>query len=221
MREKVTINDVGPRDGLQNQPRVLAPVQRLELVQALIAAGLKNIEVGSFVSPRAVPAMAGAHEVVAGLPRVEGSCFSVLIPNLKGYELAVSAGATSVTMVVYGSEGFARKNANMGKREAEDATEEILRRAQEDGIRVAVTISVAFECPFDGPTDPAGVEEVAARFLALGWAAIFMTPAPWVSPMSLPHWNPEYADSTPASADWGAVLSLPGPPAMWQPKTWS
>lgn len=168
MSGAVTVNDVGPRDGLQNQARILTPVQRLELVQALIVAGLRNIEVGSFVSPRAVPAMAGAEAVVAGLPQVEGSCFSVLIPNLKGYELAVAAGARSVAMVLYGSEGMAQKNANMGKRRAEDVTGEILHRARQDGIRVTATIAVAFECPFDGPTDPAEVEEITARFLALG-----------------------------------------------------
>lgn len=168
MRETVTINDVGPRDGLQNQPRVLTPGQRLELVLALIEAGLKNIEVGSFVSPKAVPAMAGAAEVVAGLPPPEGSCYSVLIPNLKGYELAREAGALCVAMVLYGSDGMARKNVNMGKRQTEDVTADILQRARQDGIRVITTIAVAFECPFDGPTNPAEVERITAQFLQLG-----------------------------------------------------
>jgi len=168
MRETVIVNDVGPRDGLQNQPRTLPPAQRLELVEALIAAGLKHVEVGSFVSPKAVPAMAGAEQVVAGLPAIEGACFTVLIPNMKGYELASAAGACSVTMVLYGSEGMAQKNAKMGKRQAEAVTAEILQRAQQDGIRVSAAIATAFECPFDGPTDPEEVKRIASDFLQLG-----------------------------------------------------
>ncbi len=168
MREIVIINDVGPRDGLQNQPHMLAPQQRLELVRALIAAGVKHIEVGSFVSPRAVPAMAGAAEVLAGLPRDGGSRFTVLIPNMKGYELAQAAGATSVNMVLYASEGMAQKNANMGMLQAEQVTAAILQRARQGGIRVSAAIAVAFECPFDGPTDPAVVHRIVAQFLQLG-----------------------------------------------------
>ena len=168
MRETVTINDVGPRDGLQNQQRILTPQQRLELVRALIAAGVKHIEVGSFVSPRAVPAMAGAAEVLAGLPQDRDSRLTVLIPNMKGYELAQAAGATSVNMVLYASEGMARKNANMGMLQAEQVTADILHRARQDGIRVAAAIAVAFECPFDGPTDPAVVQRIVAQFLQLG-----------------------------------------------------
>ena len=168
MRETVTINDVGPRDGLQNQQRILTPQQRLELVKALVAAGVKHIEVGSFVSPRAVPAMAGAAEVLAGLPRDGDSRFTVLIPNMKGYELARAAGATSVNMVLYASEGMAKKNANMGMLQAEQVTADILHRARQEGIRVAAAIAVAFECPFDGPTDPAVVQRIVAQFLQLG-----------------------------------------------------
>jgi len=166
--EIVTINDVGPRDGLQNQPRLLAPQQRLELIRALIAAGLKHIEVGSFVSPRAVPAMAGAADVLAGLPQDGDACFTVLIPNMKGYELAHAAGASSVTMVVYASEGMAQKNANMGMLQAEQVTADILKRARQDGVRVSAAVAVAFECPFDGPTDPAQVQRIVAQFLELG-----------------------------------------------------
>jgi hydroxymethylglutaryl-CoA lyase len=168
MREAVVINDVGPRDGLQNQRRVLTPAQRRELVEALIAAGLKHIEVGSFVSPTAVPAMAGTEQVLAGLPAVADACYSVLIPNMKGYELAKAAGARNVTMVLYGSEGMAQKNANMGKQQAEEVTADILRRARQDGVRVSVAIAVAFECPFDGPTNPAEVERIIDEFLQLG-----------------------------------------------------
>ncbi|HMB59337.1 MAG TPA: hydroxymethylglutaryl-CoA lyase [Xanthomonadales bacterium] len=167
MGEKVVVNDVGPRDGLQNQARILSPEQRLELVEALIAAGMRHIEVGSFVSPRAVPAMAGAAEVMAGLKPSEGTRYSVLIPNMKGYELATAAGARSVLMVLYGSDGMAQKNANMSKLQAEVITADILERAHSDGVRVAAAVAVAYECPFDGPTDPAEVKRITRHFLDL------------------------------------------------------
>lgn len=166
MTEQVIVNDVGPRDGLQNQPKVLEPEQRVALVKALLDAGVRHIEAGAFVSPKAVPAMAGAAQVLAGIPDVAGAHYSVLIPNLKGYELAVEAGARQVAMVLYASDGMAQKNVNMSKRQAEQDTTAILERARKDGVRVAATISVAFECPFDGPTDPAEVERIAADFIA-------------------------------------------------------
>jgi len=164
----VIVNDVGPRDGLQNQPRVLAPAQRARLVRALLAAGLRHVEVGAFVSPRAVPAMAGADEVLQALGDVRGAVLSVLVPNVRGYELAQAAGARGVCMVLYGSEGMARANVRMGREQAEAAAAEILRRAAVDGVRVTAAIAVAFACPYDGPTDPARVADIAGRFLDLG-----------------------------------------------------
>jgi hydroxymethylglutaryl-CoA lyase len=92
----------------------------------------------------------------------------VLIPNMKGYELARAAGARGVTMVLYASEGMAQKNARMAKQQAETVTAEILQRARQDGIRVSAALAVAFECPFDGPTDPAEVERITDRFMRLG-----------------------------------------------------
>lgn len=166
--EYVVVNDVGPRDGLQNQARVLAPPDRVRLVRALLDAGMRHVEAAAFVSPRAVPAMAGADEVLAGLRDAGDATLTVLVPNLKGYELALAAGARSVCMVLYGSEAMAQANARMSLSQAEDATAEILRRARTDGVRVTATIAVAFECPFDGPVDPTLVEDIAARFLELG-----------------------------------------------------
>ncbi|MEM1111297.1 MAG: hydroxymethylglutaryl-CoA lyase [Pseudomonadota bacterium] len=168
MRERVLITDVGPRDGLQNQPKILTVPERLSLVEAIAAAGVSAIEVGSFVSPKAVPAMAGTDEVVAGLPVDDGVAYAALIPNMKGYELARDAGARTVNMVLYASEGMAQKNVKMSLRQAEEATEAILELAREDGIRVFAAVAVAFACPFDGPTDPALVEDIAARFLDKG-----------------------------------------------------
>ncbi len=166
--DKVIINDVGPRDGLQNQKKILQPVQRVQLVKALLAAGVSHVEVGAFVSPRAVPAMAGSDEVLAGLAGPSDAVFTVLIPNLKGYELALAAGARKVCMVLYGSEAMAQANVKMSRRQAEEATAVILEKARHDGVAVNATIGVAFECPFDGPVDPGVTQEIVARFLDLG-----------------------------------------------------
>ena len=168
--QRVVLNDVGPRDGLQNQAKILSPAERIRLVRALLAAGMRHVEVGAFVSPKAVPAMAGADEVLAGL---EDACsgetvFTVLIPNVRGYELATAAGATSVCMVLYGSDGMAQANARMSRAQAEDATADILRSARADGVRVTATIAVAFECPFDGPVDSGLIRDITARFIELG-----------------------------------------------------
>ena len=166
--DAVIVNDVGPRDGLQNQPRLLAAADRVRLVRALLAAGVRHVEAGAFVSPRAVPAMAETDAVLRGVGDAPGATLTVLIPNLRGYELARAAGARSVCMVVYGSEGMAQANVRMSRAEAEAATAEILRRAAADGVRVTVAIAVAFACPYDGPTDPGRVEALAGCLLERG-----------------------------------------------------
>ena len=165
---RVTINDVGPRDGLQNQPKILTPAERVQLVRALLAAGMDHVEVGAFVSPKAVPAMAGTDEVLAGLPNTSDEVLTVLIPNLRGYELATAAGAKSVCMVLYGSDGMAQANARMSREQAETATAEILKLARVDGVRVTCAIAVAFECPYDGPVAQFLVGDITRRFLELG-----------------------------------------------------
>ncbi|MGD8384222.1 MAG: hydroxymethylglutaryl-CoA lyase [Lysobacterales bacterium] len=167
MPGRAVVNDVGPRDGLQNQPVRLAPEQRLELIRALLAAGVQHIEVGSFVSPKAVPAMVGTDRVLAGLEGASG-VFSVLVPNLKGYELARDAGAKIVEMVLYATDGMAKANANMTREEACLVAEDILQRAADDGIGVVATLSVAWACPFDGPVEAATVTALASRFLQAG-----------------------------------------------------
>lgn len=169
MSESVFITDVGPRDGLQNQPKVLSIDERLQLVRAIAAAGVPQIEVGSFVSPKAVPAMAGTDQVLAALGAAEFATPTIaLIPNMKGYELARAAGAKTVTMVLYASDGMAQKNAAMSMLETEAVTLDILKLAKQDGIEVIATIAVSFECPFDGPTDPALVQTIVAKFLDAG-----------------------------------------------------
>jgi len=126
------------------------------------------VEIGAFVSPKAVPAMAGADEVLRGLADERDATLTLLIPNVKGYELATGAGARSVCMVLYGSEGMAQANARMSMTQAEEATTHILQMARADGVRVTATIAVAFECPFDGPVSPGSIRDLVARFLELG-----------------------------------------------------
>lgn len=168
MNDSVFITDVGPRDGLQNQPKILTADERLDLIGALADAGLPGIEVGSFVSPKAVPAMAGTGELIPRLSAASGAQYSALIPNMKGYELARDAGVRSVNMVLYASEGMARANVNMTIAEAENIAADILSCARQDGIEVIAAVSVAFECPFDGATDPGVVRDAAQKFLQLG-----------------------------------------------------
>jgi hydroxymethylglutaryl-CoA lyase len=167
MSDTVIINDVGPRDGLQNQPVGLSPEKRVELIQALLKSGMDHIEVGSFVSPKAVPAMIATDRVLAALDGQPGN-FSVLVPNMKGYELARAAGASCVVMVLYGSDGMARANVNMSRAEAEQVMVQILQRAATDGLRVLATIGVSWECPFDGPVAADTVADISRRFLLLG-----------------------------------------------------
>ncbi len=173
MSDTVIINDVGPRDGLQNQPVSLSPEKRVELIQALLKSGMDHIEVGSFVSPKAVPAMIATDRVLAVLDGQPGN-FSVLVPNMKGYELARAAGARCVVMVLYGSDGMARANVNMSRAEAEQVMVQILQRAATDGLRVLATIAVSWECPFDGPVAADTVADISRRFLDLGAAQVVL-----------------------------------------------
>ena len=167
MSQSVIVTDVGPRDGLQNQTRILSSEQRLQLINALSSAGVGHVEVGAFVSPKVVPAMAGTDAILQGLEGHQGE-YSVLIPNMKGYELATAAGANRVVMVLYASEGMAQANVNRSREQVEEAAEQILVRALEDKVTVLIAISVAFECPFSGPVAPNTVVEIAGKFLAIG-----------------------------------------------------
>lgn len=168
VKASISINDVGPRDGLQNQPRILEPADRVRLVRALLEAGLDRVEAGAFVSPRAVPAMAGAIDVLAGLDDTGDAVLTFLIPNRRGYELAREAGARSVCMVLYGSEGMAQANVRMSRDESVEMALDILESSRRDGIRLTATVSVAWACPYDGPTDPGLVRDMARQFLECG-----------------------------------------------------
>ena len=156
----MTICDVGPRDGLQNEPETLAPAVRADLVNRLAAAGVPRIEAASFVRPDAVPQMAGAEDVVAAIERRDGTEYSGLALNVKGYERLVASGLDRVNFTLAASESFSRRNANQSVDEARAAAHEILERSE---LPVTATISVAFGCPFEGKVDPGVVAGLAAE----------------------------------------------------------
>ena len=164
----VTICDVGPRDGLQNQPTTLGPGVRAELVDRLAATGIPRIEAVSFVNPKLVPQMAHAEEVVAALSRREGVVVAGLALNERGYDRLHDSGLDEVHFALAATDEFNRRNAGATVEEGIAAGERIVERAIVDGIRSTVTIGVAFGCPFEGAVDPGRVAELAARFAAAG-----------------------------------------------------
>ena len=159
----VTICDVGPRDGLQNQPKTLPPEVRAELVNRLAEAGLRRIEAVSFVNPKLVPQMAGAEEVVERLERRDGVVYAGLALNERGYDRLAAAGLDEVHFAFAATETFNRRNQNASVEESVTAAERIAERAAADGIRATATIGVAFGCPFEGSVDPGQVAALAER----------------------------------------------------------
>jgi isopropylmalate/homocitrate/citramalate synthase len=159
----VTICDVGPRDGLQNQPKTLAPELRAELVNRLAAAGLRRIEAVSFVNPEAVPQMAAAEEVVARLERRDGVVYAGLALNERGYDRLVATGLDEVHFTFAATETFNRRNQNASVEESVAAAHRVAARAAANGIRATVTIGVAFGCPFEGRVAPEHVASLAER----------------------------------------------------------
>jgi isopropylmalate/homocitrate/citramalate synthase len=157
----VTICDVGPRDGLQNESETLEPAARAELVNRLAAAGTPRVEAASFVRADAVPQMAGAEEVVAAIDRRAGTEYSGLALNVKGYERLAASGLDRVNFTLAATDSFSRRNANQSLQEAQSAADYVIERSE---LPVTLTISVAFGCPFEGRVDPGVVAEIAARF---------------------------------------------------------
>jgi len=164
----VTICDVGPRDGLQNDPKVLEPAVRAELVDRLAATGLPRIEAVSFVNPARVPQMAGAEEVVAHVERRPGVIYAGLVLNEKGYERLAHTGLDEAHYAFAASETFNRKNQNASVEESVQTAERIIARAKSDGIRIATTIGTAFGCPFEGKVDPGRVLELGRMLVDAG-----------------------------------------------------
>jgi isopropylmalate/homocitrate/citramalate synthase len=158
---RLTLCDVGPRDGLQNEAETLEPATRAELVNRLASAGLPRVEAVSFVRADRVPQMAGAEEVVAGIDRRAGTEYSGLVLNEQGYERFRESGLDRVNVTLGATEEFNRRNGNASLDEAVSRVERILAAATEPAT---VTLSVAFGCPFEGRVDPGRVAELAARF---------------------------------------------------------
>jgi (R)-citramalyl-CoA lyase len=163
MAAAVTICDVGPRDGLQNEEQTLEPSVRAELVNRIAAAGLPKVEAASFVSPERVPQMAGAEEVVAGIERRDGVAYSGLVLNEKGYERFAATGLDELHFTLAATETFNKRNAN---RSVDESVEELARIRTESPV--SVSISVSFGCPFEGEVDPRAVLRVAERVTEAG-----------------------------------------------------
>jgi len=168
MTAPIIINEVGLRDGLQNQPRLVPTAEKLALLDALRAAGLRHFEATSFVSPKAVPQMADAAALYAALPQDETTEYAALVPNRQGYERARAAGARSVAVVLSCTETMNQRNINMTLAYARRVSAEVMQQARADGLVGRAYLAVAFHCPFEGPVDPAVVRELAAEMIGAG-----------------------------------------------------
>ncbi len=162
MAESVEIFEMAPRDGLQNEKRLIPTAEKIALVDCLSRAGFRRIEVASFVSPKWVPQMADSAEVLAGITRAPGVRYAALTPNLRGYEGARAARADEVAIFASASEGFSKANLNCTIAESLERFAPIIEAAQADGMPVRGYVSVVTDCPYDGPTAPESVARVVA-----------------------------------------------------------
>lgn len=168
MSDPVRIIEMGPRDGLQNEKTPVSVEARIAFIEALVGAGLDTVEVGAFVSPRAIPQMASSDAVLRGVSHVQGAEFHVLVPNEKGYEAARAAGAKVVSVFAAASEGFSRANINCTVAESIERFKPVLARARADGVKVRGYISCVLGCPFDGEISPKAVADLASTLWDLG-----------------------------------------------------
>jgi len=166
--KKVRINEVGPRDGLQNEKQTVPTATKIALIEMLADAGLKTIEAGSFVSPRWVPQMADTAAVLAGLKRRPGVTYQVLVPNMKGFEAAKAARVAEIAVFAAASETFSRRNINCSIAESIARFEPVAAAAKKAGMKMRGYISCVVDCPYDGHVEPKSVADVAARLLKLG-----------------------------------------------------
>ena len=168
MPDAVTIVEVGPRDGLQNEPQTLPTAVKIALIERLEAAGLRVIEAASFVSPKAVPQLADGAEVLAGLSVKPGVRYPVLVPNMKGFEAAMAAGAAEIAIFGSPSEGFTRANINCSVAESLERFRPVCEAARARGVAVRGYISCTLGCPFEGDMEPRAVAQFAATLSAMG-----------------------------------------------------
>jgi hydroxymethylglutaryl-CoA lyase len=165
---RVTIVEVGPRDGLQNEKAIVPTSQKVAFVNQLTEAGHQAIEVSAFVSPKWVPQMADAAEVLAGITRKQGVRYSALVPNRAGLDRALAAGVREIAIFAAASETFSRKNINMSIDESFTVYRQVTDAAMQAGLRVRAYLSTSFGCPFEGAVDPARVLELTERLVQLG-----------------------------------------------------
>ena len=168
MSDFVTLYEMGPRDGLQNEPDLIATQDKIALVDRLSACGLKHIEVTSFVSPKWVPQMADAAQVLAAISRKPGVVYAALTPNIRGFENALAAGADEVAVFASASEGFSHANINCSIVQSIERFTPIMDAARDAGVRVRGYVSCVTDCPYDGAVSPSVVADVAAKLMALG-----------------------------------------------------
>jgi hydroxymethylglutaryl-CoA lyase len=166
--ERVEIFEVGPRDGLQNEARLIPVEEKIALVDCLSRAGFRRIECASFVSPKWVPQMADSGAVLAGIVRASGVSYAALTPNMRGYEDALAAGADEVAIFGSASEGFSRANINATIAESLERFRPVAEAALADGVPLRGYVSCVVECPYDGKVDPAAVARVVAALRDMG-----------------------------------------------------
>ena len=166
--QKITVVEVGPRDGLQNEHLLVPTTDKIAFINLLTAAHLPVIEVTAFVSPKWVPQMADAAEVSAGIRRAPGTRYTALVPNLAGLERATRAGISEIAIVAASTEAFSRKNINQGIAESLTTYKTVCEHALASGMRVRGYLSTAFGCPYEGDVAPDVVADMVARLLALG-----------------------------------------------------
>jgi hydroxymethylglutaryl-CoA lyase len=164
----ITVVEVGPRDGLQNEAGTVSTADKIAFVDALSAANLPVIEVSAFVSPKWVPQMADAEQVFAGITRRPGTRYTALVPNVAGLERAQASGVTEVAIFAAASETFSRKNINQSIDDSFTTYKAVCDRALAAGLRVRGYLSTAFGCPYEGAVDPATVATLSARLIDLG-----------------------------------------------------
>ncbi|WP_223794129.1 hydroxymethylglutaryl-CoA lyase [Marinobacter sp. F4216] len=174
MSIEIRVNEVGPRDGLQSQGKTLTTDARLDLIRAMVRAGVRNVEAGSFVSPKAVPQMAGTAELFGQLPDPDTVRYAGLVPNMKGYELAVEAGAQVVNVVLSVTETMNQKNIRMSLDQTAQVCAAIVERGRSEGVEVQAYLAVAYECPFEGQVSPSVVADYGRQMQQAGASKIIV-----------------------------------------------
>ena len=166
--KKVTLIEVGPRDGLQNEQKIISTQDKVKFVELLTKAGLKNIEVGSFVHPKWIPQLADSLEVIKELKLFKDVTFSALVPNMKGLDRAIQAGIKRIAVFTAASETFAKKNLNMTIQESLNVFKEVVKSALEKGMSIRGYISTCFVCPYEGDIKKEKVLDLTGALIEMG-----------------------------------------------------